>query len=214
MWTRLHLYAQWLLGFFIFMVGQPGSTRARMMPWHITGGRAILFMSVCTALTGLMQKATVLGLQHEREARVVNFTALFILLFGVFVDLTVSLAHYVWFCTDVRFEWSLYTYEPSFAWIICFSFPPWWKCGLINTDWCTSVSYHDLLIISVSFWRPSCSFQVQLLGLSLSLSHTLASGLNWDWNEKDTGHAAARSVQNRNFSTYHKGSPFYIDNGH
>ncbi|XP_030512459.1 probable transmembrane ascorbate ferrireductase 3 [Rhodamnia argentea] len=87
---------QWLVGFFTYMIGGASTTtRLRMMPWHITGGRAILFMAICTALTGLMQKATFLQLKHEREARLVNFTAVSILLFGIFVDLSVSLAHYV-----------------------------------------------------------------------------------------------------------------------
>ncbi|KAI6685989.1 hypothetical protein NL676_031902 [Syzygium grande] len=86
---------QWLVGFFTYMIGGAStSTKMRIMPWHITGGRVILFMAVCSALTGLMQKATFLKLQHEREARFLNFTAVFILLFGVFVDLSVSLAHY------------------------------------------------------------------------------------------------------------------------
>ncbi|KAF8040101.1 hypothetical protein BT93_B2352 [Corymbia citriodora subsp. variegata] len=87
---------QWLFGFFTYMVGGASmSTKLRMMPWHISGGRIILFMAVCTALTGLMQKSVFLQLQHGREARLVNFLAIFILLFGVFVELSVSLAHYV-----------------------------------------------------------------------------------------------------------------------
>ncbi|XP_010043930.2 probable transmembrane ascorbate ferrireductase 3 [Eucalyptus grandis] len=87
---------QWLLGLFTFMIGATSrEARSRMAPWHITGGRIILFMAVCTALTGLMQKAVFLELKHEREARLVNFIAVFILLFGIFVDASVSLAHYV-----------------------------------------------------------------------------------------------------------------------
>ncbi|KAI3431199.1 Cytochrome b561 domain-containing protein [Psidium guajava] len=87
---------QWGFGFFTFMIrGASMGTRIRIAPWHVTGGRAILFMAVCSALTGLMQKATFLQLKHEREARLVNFTAVSILLFGIFVDLSVSLAHYM-----------------------------------------------------------------------------------------------------------------------
>jgi cytochrome b-561 len=55
-------------------------------------------MSICAALTGLMQKSTFLNLKHllsQRELRLINFTGLAILLFGIFVDLSVALARYV-----------------------------------------------------------------------------------------------------------------------
>ena len=71
-------------------------TRERMMGWHMAAGRALLFMSVCAALTGLMEKAHFLGLRHQTEARLVNFTGLSILLFGVFVDLSIVLGRYVY----------------------------------------------------------------------------------------------------------------------
>ncbi|KAJ7942830.1 Transmembrane ascorbate ferrireductase 1 [Quillaja saponaria] len=87
---------QWLFGFYAFMFPKaaPG-TRARMLPWHINGGRALLYMTVCAALTGLMEKATFLNLKTHREARLINFIGLAILLFGVFVDLSIALARYV-----------------------------------------------------------------------------------------------------------------------
>ncbi|XP_050233926.1 probable transmembrane ascorbate ferrireductase 3 [Mercurialis annua] len=86
---------QWLFGIFSFMVPQPSITRQRMLPWHICGGRILLFMAVCAALTGLMEKSTFLQQRHNSENRLMNFTGLFILLFAIFVDLTVVLARYV-----------------------------------------------------------------------------------------------------------------------
>lgn len=70
-------------------------TRASAVPWHISGGRALLFMSICAALTGLMEKVTLMGLKYHHEARLINFLGLAILLFGVSVDLSVSIARYV-----------------------------------------------------------------------------------------------------------------------
>lgn len=68
--------------------------RARAVPWHISGGRALLFMAICAAETGLMEKVTFLELQHSRETRLVNFLGLAILLFGISVDLSVVLGRY------------------------------------------------------------------------------------------------------------------------
>ncbi|KAK8522789.1 hypothetical protein V6N13_115742 [Hibiscus sabdariffa] len=92
----LSLFAvQWLAGLISFMAPQPEVTRHSLLPWHICGGRMLLYMSIAAALTGLMEKATFLKLQSEREARLVNFLGLCILLFGIFVDLSVALARYV-----------------------------------------------------------------------------------------------------------------------
>ncbi|KAF5443005.1 hypothetical protein F2P56_035602 [Juglans regia] len=86
---------QWLIGFVTFMFPRASHpTRARFLPWHMSGGRALLYMAICAALTGLMEKATFLKLQHSYEARVINFTGLFILLFGIFVDLSIALGRY------------------------------------------------------------------------------------------------------------------------
>lgn len=60
----------------------------------MNGGRALLFMAICTALTGLMEKVTLMRLQHQNEARLINFLGLAILLFGISVDFSVSLARY------------------------------------------------------------------------------------------------------------------------
>ncbi|OMO72537.1 Cytochrome b561, eukaryote [Corchorus olitorius] len=86
---------QWLGGLSSFMFSKSEHTRASMLPWHICGGRALLYMSIATALTGLMEKATFLQFRHGREAHLVNFMGLSILLFGIFVDLSVALARYV-----------------------------------------------------------------------------------------------------------------------
>lgn len=80
----------------MFMVGRSSDTRDRMIGWHMAAGRALLFMSICAALTGLMEKAHFLGLRHQTEARLVNFTGLSILLYGVFVDLSIVLGRYIY----------------------------------------------------------------------------------------------------------------------
>lgn len=87
---------QWLLGLIVFL--PPGGSvemKARIAPLHVSGGRALLFMAICTALTGLMEKATFLELKHHNEARVINFLGLMILLFGIAVDVSVSLGRYI-----------------------------------------------------------------------------------------------------------------------
>ncbi|KAL6351505.1 hypothetical protein AAG906_040859 [Vitis piasezkii] len=88
---------QWLVGFVLFMFpkASPG-TRARALPWHICGGRALLYMAISSALTGLMEKATLLGDKyHSNQARTINFLGLSILLFGIFVDFSLVFARYV-----------------------------------------------------------------------------------------------------------------------
>ncbi|KAF5196217.1 Cytochrome b561 [Thalictrum thalictroides] len=85
---------QWLFGFFSFWLPKSSlATRETMKPWHIFGGRALLYMAICSALTGLMEKATIMGLKRGNESRLINFTGLFILLFGLAVDLSLSLAY-------------------------------------------------------------------------------------------------------------------------
>ncbi|KAJ1387831.1 Cytochrome b561/ferric reductase transmembrane [Sesbania bispinosa] len=83
---------QWIFGLITFMVpGAQGPTRARVLPWHKAGGRALLFMAICDAETGLMEKSNFLGLKpYQRETHLVNFTGLAILLFGVFVNFSVG----------------------------------------------------------------------------------------------------------------------------
>lgn len=86
---------QWLFGLFAFWVLQDKENRAMVLPWHVCLGRVLLYMAICTAETGLMQVFTVLGLVDNHEARLVNFLALSILLFGISVDLSVAFARYV-----------------------------------------------------------------------------------------------------------------------
>uniref|UniRef100_A0A803Q3H1 Cytochrome b561 domain-containing protein n=2 Tax=Cannabis sativa TaxID=3483 RepID=A0A803Q3H1_CANSA len=94
--TTFILYClQWLVGFLVFMVGRSSVTKERMIGWHMVAGRALLFMSICAALTGLMEKAQFLGLKYQHEARLVNFLGLSILLFGVFVDLSIVYGRYI-----------------------------------------------------------------------------------------------------------------------
>ncbi|XP_052205353.1 probable transmembrane ascorbate ferrireductase 3 [Diospyros lotus] len=88
---------QWLFGFTLFMFPKATEgTRRRAMPWHISYGRALLYMSVCAALTGLMEKVGFLKLQDNNESRLINFTGLAILLFGITVDLSITLARYLY----------------------------------------------------------------------------------------------------------------------
>ncbi|KAE9601051.1 hypothetical protein Lal_00023814 [Lupinus albus] len=83
---------QWLLGV-VFMFRGSRAERAGVAPWHIAGGRALLYMAICAALTGLMERFTMLK-PHQTESRLINFLGLAILLFGVFVDITVGLAYF------------------------------------------------------------------------------------------------------------------------
>ena len=67
-------FLQWLFGFSFFLFSQASTvnTRARALPWHVNGGRALLYMAICAAETGLMQKATYLRLGDSRESHLVN----------------------------------------------------------------------------------------------------------------------------------------------
>ncbi|CAJ1935454.1 unnamed protein product [Sphenostylis stenocarpa] len=84
---------QWLLGL-AFMLQGSTQSRAAMAPWHVAGGRALFFMAICAALTGLMERYTSLKQPPQGETHLINFTGLAILLFGVFVDMTVGLTRY------------------------------------------------------------------------------------------------------------------------
>ncbi|GAB4828681.1 hypothetical protein Ancab_018346 [Ancistrocladus abbreviatus] len=86
---------QWLFGLCAFWVPQPGMNKAIMLPWHVCLGRALLYMAICTAETGLMQVFIRSGLVVSHEARLINFTALSVLLFGITVDLSIAFARYL-----------------------------------------------------------------------------------------------------------------------
>lgn len=88
---------QWLFGFSVFWLpsaSQP--TRAGALPWHISGGRAVLYMAICSAVTGLIQKAMIQSLGWSRELRLINFIGVFVILFGITVDFSIALARYVY----------------------------------------------------------------------------------------------------------------------
>ncbi|OVA19158.1 Cytochrome b561 [Macleaya cordata] len=82
---------QWLVGLLSFGFPRASTTtRTRLLPWHVFGGRTLLYMAIITAETGLMEKATFMQLRHGNESRLMNFTGLFILLFGISVDLSLA----------------------------------------------------------------------------------------------------------------------------
>ncbi|KAM7255294.1 hypothetical protein ACFE04_020535 [Oxalis oulophora] len=84
----------WVFGLVVyFFPGAPNETRIWMMPWHICGGRALFYVAVAAALTGMMEQSSYI--QGLTESRLANFIGISILLYGVFVDLSVALARYV-----------------------------------------------------------------------------------------------------------------------
>ncbi|KAM3327737.1 putative transmembrane ascorbate ferrireductase 3 [Capsicum galapagoense] len=87
---------QWVIGLGMFMLPYTRrETRLINLPWHISFGRAIFYMTIVAALTGLMQKSTLMQLPFfSGELLLINFLAIFILLFGVTVDMSVALARY------------------------------------------------------------------------------------------------------------------------
>ncbi|KAJ3697653.1 hypothetical protein LUZ61_001358 [Rhynchospora tenuis] len=81
---------QWLFGFLLFWFPRaPPMTREMAAPLHVTAGIAIFLMTICTAETGLMEKSIVPN--SLSEGQIINFTGLFILLFGVAVTVTIAL---------------------------------------------------------------------------------------------------------------------------
>ncbi|KAL2347821.1 hypothetical protein Fmac_001821 [Flemingia macrophylla] len=85
---------QWVIGFGVFMLqGASAATRATVLPWHKVGGKALLFMAVCAAETGLVEKYNFSELKpFQTQSYLVNFTGLAILLFGVFVNFSFVLS--------------------------------------------------------------------------------------------------------------------------
>ncbi|KAL9324864.1 hypothetical protein ACSQ67_005509 [Phaseolus vulgaris] len=87
---------QWVFGLVVFMLQAASvSTREKVLPWHKVCGRALLFMAVCAAETGLMEKSSFLSSlgmlkPHQRQSNLINFTGLAILFFGVFVNFSVG----------------------------------------------------------------------------------------------------------------------------
>ncbi|KAF7808511.1 putative ascorbate-specific transmembrane electron transporter 1 [Senna tora] len=86
---------QYILAFFAyFFPGAEMSTRASLMPWHRFIGIVIFLLGVCTAETGLVEYFQYLQLIHQQEALFINFTALLLFLYAVFVTLSVILPGY------------------------------------------------------------------------------------------------------------------------
>uniref|UniRef100_A0A0D6R5N5 Cytochrome b561 domain-containing protein n=1 Tax=Araucaria cunninghamii TaxID=56994 RepID=A0A0D6R5N5_ARACU len=87
---------QWLVGFFsFFFPSAPDSVRASILPWHVLFGLLIYLFAIATAELGFLEKLTFLessGLyKYGSEAMLVNFTALVVLIFAVFVVLSAIL---------------------------------------------------------------------------------------------------------------------------
>lgn len=90
------VFGQWVLGLCTFLFpGAPLETRRRLLPWHISGGRALLMMIICTALTGFSEKSTSLKLTANHESRLLNFTAFFVLLFGISIDIAIGFTRFM-----------------------------------------------------------------------------------------------------------------------
>ncbi|KAK1288647.1 putative ascorbate-specific transmembrane electron transporter 1 [Acorus calamus] len=83
---------QWVVGFLGFWIRvAPGYMRERMVPWHRSMGLFLFLMAVCTAETGLVEKATLSQLGPGVESCLMNFAGLAILLFGMAVAFSVLL---------------------------------------------------------------------------------------------------------------------------
>ncbi|XP_059659158.1 probable ascorbate-specific transmembrane electron transporter 1 [Cornus florida] len=83
---------QWLIAAFSFWWPRAEKqSRARLAPWHVFLGMVIFLMAILSAETGLLEKFLFLGLYRSREAMIVNFTGLLLLIFGISVGLTVLL---------------------------------------------------------------------------------------------------------------------------
>ncbi|GLJ54251.1 hypothetical protein SUGI_1163730 [Cryptomeria japonica] len=87
---------QWLVGFFsFFFPGAPDSVRGSLLPWHVLFGLLVYLFAIAAAELGFLEKLTFLessGLyKYGSEAMLVNFTALAVLIFAVFVILSAIL---------------------------------------------------------------------------------------------------------------------------
>lgn len=81
---------QWLFGFFVFWLpGANERTRAAAAPMHVIAGIAIFLLAVCSAQTGLVEKSAAAA--SSGEAKLINATGIFILLYGVTVTSSVAL---------------------------------------------------------------------------------------------------------------------------
>lgn len=58
-----------------------------MAMWHMFIGIVVFLMAITSAETGLVERFTILGLPHDQQTFIMNFTGLLILLSGVGVAL-------------------------------------------------------------------------------------------------------------------------------
>ncbi|PKU70796.1 ascorbate-specific transmembrane electron transporter 2-like [Dendrobium catenatum] len=96
-WTGLGvigLYViQFFLGFTFFLFpGAKKNMRTDMKPWHAFLGLTIFMLAIFTSGTGLIQRFRFLELMKGREALLLNFTGIAIVLFGISVVLSVILS--------------------------------------------------------------------------------------------------------------------------
>ncbi|KAF3775463.1 Ascorbate-specific transmembrane electron transporter 2 [Nymphaea thermarum] len=85
---------QWKLWFVAFWFpGAPDGLRAASLPWHVLFGCIVYVLALTTAVLGFLEKLTFLevaGLaKFGPEAFLVNFTATVVVLFGLFVLLSI-----------------------------------------------------------------------------------------------------------------------------
>ncbi|KAL0908713.1 hypothetical protein M5K25_023219 [Dendrobium thyrsiflorum] len=83
---------QFFLGFTFFLFpGAKKNMRTDMKPWHAFLGLTIFILAIFTSGTGLIERFRFLQLLKGREALLLNFTGIAIVLFGLSVVLSVIL---------------------------------------------------------------------------------------------------------------------------
>ncbi|CAN1241252.1 Transmembrane ascorbate ferrireductase 2 [Linum perenne] len=90
---RIILFLQWAAGFATFWYpGGSRSSRATLLPWHVFFGVYIYALTIVTATTGLLEKATFLQInkvisRYSTEALMVNSLGILIVVLGGLVVL-------------------------------------------------------------------------------------------------------------------------------
>lgn len=91
------IFSQWAVGFATFWYpGGSKNGRAALLPWHIFLGIYIYALSVATATTGFLEKATFLQTSHiishySTEALLINSLGILVVVLGGLVILAVVL---------------------------------------------------------------------------------------------------------------------------
>lgn len=81
---------QWLFGFVVFWYpGLQRTTREKALPWHVLNGLLIFLLAICTAQTGLVEEAAFSNLVVGTQARLFNFTGIFVILYAIAVSLSI-----------------------------------------------------------------------------------------------------------------------------